>query len=121
MPHGVSSSCVCCLQVKEQSNAAYALRQIYQKHLQPYEQYRSEQEAAVAKVEFRSAPGQPSPLVRKGEIGEDMAAQVLGAMFAASATDAKGSEAGSGTLAAEPPKKRRRTEQVRSYLVIGAE
>lgn len=108
-----------CAQVKDQSNSAYALRQIYQKHLQPYEQYCAEQEAANAKLESLSAPGQPGAALRKGEIGENMAAQVLGTMLAASAADAKGP--GAALLAEEPPKKRRRIEQVTATLAVGAE
>lgn len=111
---------MCWAQVKDQSNSAYALRQIYQKHLQPYEQYCAEEEAAEAKRKSGPPPGPPATLIRKGEIGHHMAAQVLGAMLAASAADAKGSGAGLVTIAEEPPKKRRRTEQVNSSHVVGA-
>ena len=100
------------LQVKDQSNAAFALRQIYQKHLEPYEKWCCQQQAAEARLESRSAPSQCSAAYRKGEIGENMAAQVLKAMLVASSADVVGSEAALRNQAEARPKKRRRTQQV---------
>ena len=115
----IQPCCVCRFQVKDQNNSAYALRQIYQKLLQPYEQYCAEQEAADAEQESQSALMQPSSSLRKGELGENMAAQVLGAMLAASAADVKGPGAGAGAQAEQHRKKRRRTEQVCERSAIG--
>lgn len=108
----------CLLQVKDQSNAAYALRQIYQKHLQPYENWCCQQHAEEAKLETRLAPLQCNAANRQGELGEIMAAQVLKAMLVSNRADVADSGAAIRDQADGRTRKRRRTQQVTSLVVI---